>query len=577
MIHNTDEKHAQIVIALLKAHMIRHIVASPGTTNMAFVGSVQTDPFFKVFSVVDERSAAYMACGMAAELNKPVVLSCTGATASRNYLPGLTEAFYRKLPVLALTSMQGRARAGHHVAQVVDRSSLPADVVKLSVDLPIVKDAEDIWECELKVNRAILELTRRGGGPVHINLPTIYSRTFTEQKLPSYRCINRWSSIDLLPNLNGRIGIFIGSHKNWTVDETTAVERFCEVNNAAVFCDHTSGYFGRYRILGALLGGQEAKDKSHLRPDIQIHIGEISGDYDTHPMSGAEVWRVSPDGELRDTFRKLRHVFEMPEESFFRAYSNGSAEETSYYHTCKAELEIVRAGIPELPFSNIWLASKIAQYIPEGSVIHFAILNSLRAWNFFELPGRVTSASNVGGFGIDGCMSSLIGASLVNPDKLFYFVTGDLAFFYDMNVLGNRHFGSNVRILLVNNGKGSEFTQHGHPGSTYRHDANRFVAADGHFGKKSRDLVKGYAEALGLEYIAMTSKHESADSIDRFLTIEKRERSILVEAFVDADDESLALKLIRGIDSNRSLRVRSAVKDLVGQENIKIAKRILRQ
>ena len=134
---------------------------------------------------------------------------------------------------------------------------------------------------------------------------------------------------------------------------------------------------------------------------------------------------------------------------------------------------------------------------------------SLRAWNFFELPVGVRAASNVGGFGIDGCMSSLIGASLADPDSLFFLVTGDLAFFYDMNSLGSRHLGPNVRILLVNNGKGTEFTQHGHLGSAFGEAANRFIAADGHFGQKSPTLVKGYAEALGMEYIAISDKDEA--------------------------------------------------------------------
>lgn len=109
----TKEKNTQIVISLLKAKGIRKIVASPGTTNISVVGSVMNDPFFEVFSAPDERSAAYIACGMAAESGEPVVLSCTGATASRNYISGLTEAFYRKLPVIALTSSFTNARSGH--------------------------------------------------------------------------------------------------------------------------------------------------------------------------------------------------------------------------------------------------------------------------------------------------------------------------------------------------------------------------------------------------------------------------------------------------------------------------------
>ena len=165
----TKEKNAQIIIALLKAHGIRYVVASPGTTNVALIGSIQNDPYFTIYSSVDERSAAYLACGLAEESGEPVVISCTGATASRNYAPGLTEAYYRKLPVLAITSMQQLGRVGHNVAQVIDRSVIQNDVAKFSVELPVVKDAEDLWDCEIKVNKAILELTRNGGGPVHIN------------------------------------------------------------------------------------------------------------------------------------------------------------------------------------------------------------------------------------------------------------------------------------------------------------------------------------------------------------------------------------------------------------------------
>lgn len=577
MTQYSDEKQAQIVIALLKAHGIKRVIASPGATNITFVGSVQNDPFFSVYSAVDERSAAYMACGLAAETGEPVVISCTGATASRNFLPGLTEAFYRKLPVLAVTSTQIQARIGHHVAQVIDRTSLPRDVVKLSVDLCIARDPEEIWECEMKVNRAILELTRHGGGPVHINLPTTYSRDFTVKELPNYRKIDRWFPGDTPPELKGRVAVFIGAHKTWSAAETAALEKFCEVNNGAVFCDHTSGYRGKYRVQGALIGGQEMVDKSAFKPDVRIHIGEITGDYESHSLVGKVVWRVSPDGEVRDTFRRLRHVFEMSEQNFFELYSQGEAGQTSFYETCKKALADKRALIPEMPFSNIWIASQIAAHIPEGSVVHFAILNSLRAWNFFELPNSVRSMSNTGGFGIDGCMSSLIGAALADPDRLYFLVTGDLAFFYDMNALGNRHLAKNVRILLINNGKGTEFTQHNHAGSHFGMDANRFIAADGHFGQMSPDLVKGYAEALGLEYIPFRGKQELSEVATRLLSSQVPERPILVEAFVDAEDESAALKMIKNLETNLSGGARRLAKNILGPAKLQTLKRVLKR
>ena len=153
----TNERGLQIIIALLKAHGIKRIIASPGATNLTFVASIQQDPFFEIYSSVDERSAAYMACGMAAESGEPVVITCTGATSSRNYMPGLTEAFYRNLPVIALTANQGVQKIGHLIAQNIDRRQTPRDIVKMSVEVPVVKDDADAWLCNVNVNKALLK------------------------------------------------------------------------------------------------------------------------------------------------------------------------------------------------------------------------------------------------------------------------------------------------------------------------------------------------------------------------------------------------------------------------------------
>lgn len=132
----TSERNVQIVIALLKTYGIRKVIASPGTTNMTFIGSIQNDPFFEIYSSVDERSAAYIACGLAVESGEPVVISCTGATASRNYMSGLTEAYYRKIPVLAITSHRGDIAIGHLLDQQIDRRSIPNDIAMESVTVP---------------------------------------------------------------------------------------------------------------------------------------------------------------------------------------------------------------------------------------------------------------------------------------------------------------------------------------------------------------------------------------------------------------------------------------------------------
>lgn len=580
-LYSTTEKNALIVISLLKAHGIRYIIASPGTTNNALIGSIQKDPFFTIYSAVDERSAAYMACGLAAESGEPVVISCTGATASRNYAPGMTEAYYRKLPILAITSTQPISRIGHHIAQVIDRGVISNDVANLSVTLPVVKDDDDFWDCEVKVNNAILALFRRGGGPVHINLPTTYSLPFTEKENIQCRVINRFTLSDNLPDFdsNKRISIIIGSHNQWDDDSTLALEHFCDKYNAVVFCDHTSAYKGKNRILISLAAAQEFYSKYELRSDITLHIGEITGDYPLIGIFGKEVWRISPDGEIRDTSRKLRYVFEMPEKSFFQHYTKESEQRSSneYYNECSKLLQMIQSKIPDVPFSNIWLASRLASKIPVGSAIYFAILNSLRTWNFYDLPSSVTSFSNVGGFGIDGTISSLIGASLVNADKLYYCVIGDLAFFYDLNAIGNRNTGNNLRILLVNNGKGAEFRMYNHHASHFGTDGEDFIAAAGHYGNKSNSLIKNYAENLGFEYISASNKNEFESVYQRFLKPEITEKSIVFEVFTDSHDESEALKMMHRLHVSSQNQTKQNIKRILGPKGISIIKKIVRR
>ena len=244
-----DERAVQILISLLKEHGIRKVVVSPGTTNITFIGSIQYDSWFQLYSSVDERSAAYIACGMAYESGEPVCLSCTGATASRNYYPGMTEAYYKKLPIIAITSAQIQQRVGNLYAQVIDRTMIAKDAANYSVTLPYITTKDEELECNIKINEALLACRRRGGGPVHINLQTMYSRNFNVEKLPQERVIRRIEIGDEWPQMVAdRVGLFVGSHKKIDEKQTKLIEKFCELYNGVVFADHTSGYYGKYKV-----------------------------------------------------------------------------------------------------------------------------------------------------------------------------------------------------------------------------------------------------------------------------------------------------------------------------------------
>lgn len=578
----SDERSAQILVSLLKAHGVRNIVASPGSTNICVVFDVQNDDFFNVYSSVDERSAAYIACGLAAESGEPVVIVCTGATASRNYYPGLTEAYYRKLPVLAVTCSQFFGRVGRMVPQVTDRTQLPKDLVVKSVQIPMTVDAESEWSNALLVNDAILSLTARGGGPAHINLETNYSKSsFDVKEIAPARPVFRCELGDELPAIpSGSVAVFAGSHRRWSERLVADVERFCERYDAVVICDQTSNYPGTYRVEPEVVCDQRSYDTALKTIDTLIHVGEISGAY--MALRPRHVWRVSPDGRLSDQFRALSRVFDMSEEFFFAHYATAGTHlvtrpETSQLERWRSECDAMRAKIPDLPFSNIWMAQQGSRMVPTGSILHFGILNSLRSWNYFAAPAGTIGYSNTGGFGIDGCVSSLIGSALAAPDAIHFGFVGDLAFFYDLNALGNRHTAPNVRILLVNNGCGTEFKLYSNTASQFGDDANDFMAAAGHYGNRSESLVRGFVESLGFEYRSALNKEEFMDAAQEFFSATPGDKPMVLEAFTNPEDESEALRTMRSLAVSAVGAAKDVARSILGDNAISALKKVLRK
>lgn len=573
----TDERNAQILIQVLKAHGIKKVIASPGTTNACLVSSMQSDPFFEIYSAPEERSGAYMACGMAAESGEPVVLSCTGATASRNYMPALTEAFYRKLPILTVTSSRRNAYIGHNCDQVTDRTVLPNDVAKISVQMPIVLDDVSEWNCIINANKAVLELYHRGGGPAHINLETIYSKKKVADIQP-VRIIRRFMKYDEFPNITAqRVCIFVGAHVEMDDKLERAISEFCKKYNGIVLCDHTSNYRGEYRAFCNIVADQYYWKSTIQNVELMVHIGDISSS--DYKIQAKEVWRVNPDGEIRDTFQKLYNVFEMKEVEFFEYYNKkkqdySNSELLIAYH--QEEKEIL-SRMPEFPFSNIWIASVTAKKLPSNSVLHLGIRNSLRSWNYFDTQETVTGYSNTGGFGIDGSLSTVIGAALCHPDRLYYCVLGDLAFFYDMNALGNRHVPSNIRILVVNNGLGFEMK---FPASWGYSIANsigvsedNYVCAAGHYS--SPDLIKSYVYGLGFEYLKVSTKEQYLDCLPKIVSNEKQDRTLVVEIVVNSENEDAALNLIGSIMVDESNVAKAAIKKAIGKKGIDVIKKMM--
>lgn len=571
----------QLLIALLKKHGIKRIITSPGGTNLELNAGLQFDGSFEMYSSVDERSAAYMACGMVGESKDAIAITCTEATASRNYFPGITEAFYRKLPILVITGVHRYSQIGHLQPQIIDRSVSPNDTFKLKVHLPVIKDEEDVWVTQLLINKAILELKRRGGGPVHIDLPCCNEIfDFSTKTLPEVIVIHRYYKGDLLPTIpQGRVAIYIGSHMTFNKQQEEMIDLFCATYDGVVFCDHTSGYQGRYSVKASIPSLQKKDYEIFDHITVLIHIGEAPADEATMRRLRRvnTVWRVNPDGELRDTFKKLSKVFEMDEQYFFEYYAKGGSNSCNYLTSCRSCIGQISLPLDKLPFSNVYIASVIAPKLPEGSTIHLGLSNTIRAWSMFELADSVSSSSNVGCRGIDGVLSTFIGASLINNKKLFFCVLGDLTFFYDMNALGNRDIKNNLRIMLIHNNGGHVFKHTNAPGYRFFGDevTNKYIAASGHFGNKSSSLVKHYAQDLGFEYLSASTKDEFNSLYERFIASDPSDKSIFFEIFTKDEDEREAFALMSNIETSSSIKVKKLAKQVLGDSGTKLVKKII--
>lgn len=569
-------ENIKMVTELLKKHNIKDLVISPGGTNIPLIKLVQNDDFFNCYSVVDERSAVYVAIGIYLQTGNPVVMICTSAQATRNYIPGLTEAYYKKVPILAITMEKHPRFKYQGYMQAPDQTSLPNDSIKKSFELPFVTDINDIYHSRRVINEAILELTHNGRGPVQLCIPWLDFKI--EEIWPKNIMIKRFLINDVEKmNLNGkRILIVIGEHRPFSVKEKEALNYFCKNTDSVIYTNHLSNFSNEFSVNANLLFSTiDNENFEKIKPDILINIGGQTGDYPLYlklsktNYSEIENWIISEDGNIMDTYDKLTAVFQGKEEEFFLNITENNVDH-KYCELWKQEIKKLNKNV-DLPFSNVSIAKFLHDKLPNNSIIQFSILNSLRTWNLFDLNENIECYSNVGAFGIDGGMSTLIGQSIVT-DKLSFMIIGDLAFLYDINSLSIRHIKNNLRILLVNNNGGIEFKLHGED----KNLVDNYIAAANHF----KD-AKGWAETCGFKYISANNMSEFEENSQIF--INKSEQPIIFEVFVSDSDESEAYqKLIKINKKTTKVEkikdiIKDSIKKSIGNDNfIKLKNKIKR-
>ena len=575
----TELKSYQIIIALLKEYGIKHCVLSAGSRNVPFVHSIEEDPYFKCYSVVDERSAGYFALGLAQELNEPVVISCTSSTATCNYWPPVAEAYYQGVPIVVLTSDRDPQMLGQWEDQMIDQVGMYDRHVRKSVNLPIINNSDDELYCQRLMNEALLELNHHGTGPVHINVPMkSYNNSFNVKKLPNVTKIDRiciedsedkWlSKIEKLKNAQ-RILVTCGQNSYVSDELKKSIKEFFNSFNSAISVEYMSNIEfeeGLNLNIGMDSRYVTPKKVKELLPDIVISFGGniFSGiKEEFRKFKGSfEHWLIQEDGRVVDMYKILTTIFECTPEYFFNYFvtrSHQSKNNKEYYDLLKGYVDSVE--FPEFPYSHVFAIKEVVEKIPTDSILHLSINNSIRIANFFKLNPNIKTYANIGTHGIDGCLSSFLGQAAAS-NKESFLVIGDLAFFYDMNAMRLRHINNNVHILMINNEGGSEF---------YFNRMWKNDASDLHTTARHHTKAEGWVRQNNFRYLSAYDKESLEKALKEFMRTDL-DKPVFLEVFTEMKNDSKViydffdLSRPRDIQSEAIRKSKELIKSTIGQE-----------
>lgn len=540
----TDKKNILQLAALLEAHGIRQIVLCPGSRDIPVVQTLASIPAFTCYPVTDERSAGFFALGLALNGNAPAAVCCTSGSALLNLHPAVAEAFYQQIPLLVISADRPGAWIGQMDGQTLPQPGVFGKLVKKSVDLPEIKDREDDWHCNRLINEALLELDHHGKGPVHINVPV--SQPFFDfpvNKLPEVRVIRRYEGNEAIQvfmerfhRYSRRMAVAGQNTPACSLTPSTA----CHIESHFVWMaeniSNQSAPVKAIRRIEPLLASTDKDTLENMRPELLVTYGG-------HIISGrlkkflrryppVEHWHIASDGQVADVFQSLTAIVEMnPLEFWERIAAQTTAEEklSEYPENWKA----LAQPEPDFPFSEMGTVGKVMHRLPSSSVLHLANSSVVRYAQLFDLPAGIEVFSNRGTNGIEGSLSTAVGYASASLKLNFVFI-GDLSFFYDMNALWNPNYGSNLRIMLLNNSGGEIF--HALPGLEVHPVTTRFVIAS------HQTSARAWAEDRGFLYLSARNEEELEAAVIRFTEEETSSQPLFLEVFTEKESDVELLK-----------------------------------
>ena len=518
----SNKENVNILTALLVAHGIRHAVVCPGSRNAPIVHNLNECPDIQCYPVTDERSAGFYALGMSQCLREPIAVCVTSGTALLNLAPAVAEAYYQHIPLVVISADRPQQWIDQLDGQTLPQPDALGRFVCKAVSLPEPHDDDTRWYCNRLVNEALMVRHT----PVHINVPiTEPLFDFSVAALPKERKIECLPA-DIQPTTLAHLGrMFMQSKRPMLI---------------------TGQPLNPHLDEAVLL----VQDDERYVPDLVLYIGGsiVSKRLKRFLRMAKETWVVNETGEVNDTFMNLTHVIvgdgevvadhirflledqphpfvQMWDELVRRIHSQAVAYQPVY-----SQMAAVKYFESQCSMFNgqCSMVNVQCSMVNGQCSSHYANSSAIRLANIYaEHPVFCNRGVN----GIEGSLSTAAGFSCVTDDKVFC-VIGDLSFFYDQNALWNQNLRGNLRILLLNNGRGGIFNML--PGLEQSPARDKLVAAAHHTS------AEGICQQNHVTYLKATNMEEMQKGIATLLNKDS-DTPVLLEVFTNPVDDQTAL------------------------------------
>jgi len=484
---NTDKK---AVLTLTHALGDIDAVISPGSRNAPLSIAFNRRESGANFVVVDERSAAYFALGIAQKTQKPVALICTSGTAVLNYMPAVAEAYYQQIPLLVITADRPEAWIDQEDSQTIRQRDVMRNIVKASFQLPKDESEESLWHANRIANNALSVAQKGRKGPVHINVPLaepLYKLADDNgeyiQRTIAAPAVKGDCPSEVLSIFERSRKVMILGGFSLPCDKLQQnLETICQHKNGiVVVAEQLSNVKPGRKIINCaerLFSSITEEEAELFKPDLLITFGgslvSKSAKLFFRKHKPDFHFNVNFSDVLADTFGALSHQIEMSMQDFTTSVAKQVNADCNRRDNNKedlfADLFTDRNLALERKFeteheTSDWNEREIfnilTKSLPDDSDLHLSNGLSVRLGQFFSCKKNIRYFANRGTSGIDGSTSTAAGfAAKKAQTSDFSFttlITGDLSFLYDSNALWNKHLPDSFKIIVINNNGGGIF------------------------------------------------------------------------------------------------------------------------